>query len=30
MFEELLHRLPDIPLAGEPRRLRSNSINAIE
>jgi cholest-4-en-3-one 26-monooxygenase len=30
MFEELLSRLPDIQLAGEPRRLRSNFINAIK
>jgi cholest-4-en-3-one 26-monooxygenase len=30
MFEELLRRLPDIQLVGEPRRLRSNFINAIK
>lgn len=30
MFEELLRRLPDIELAGEPRRVRSNFINAIK
>jgi cholest-4-en-3-one 26-monooxygenase len=30
MFEELLRRLPEIQLAGEPRRVRSNFINAIK
>jgi cholest-4-en-3-one 26-monooxygenase len=30
MFEELLQRLPDIELDGEPRRLRSNIINGIK
>ncbi|MBF6598886.1 MAG: cytochrome P450 [Dehalococcoidia bacterium] len=30
MFEELLRRLPDIELDGEPRRLRSNFINGIK
>ena len=30
IFEELLRRLPDIQLAGEPRRVRSNFINAIK
>jgi cholest-4-en-3-one 26-monooxygenase len=30
IFEELLRRFPDIELAGEPRRLRSNFINAIK
>ena len=30
MFEELLHRLPDIALDGEPRRLRSNFINGVK
>ena len=30
MFEELFRRLPDIELAGEPRRLRSNFINGIK
>jgi cytochrome P450 len=30
MFEELLQRLPDLDLAGPPRRLRSNFLNAIK
>ena len=30
IFEELLKRLPDIELAGTPRRLRSNFINGIK
>jgi cholest-4-en-3-one 26-monooxygenase len=30
MFEELVRRLPDIQLAGQPRRLRSNFINGIK
>jgi len=30
MFEELLRRLPDIELAGEPERLRSYFINGIK
>ena len=30
MFEELLRRLPDLELAGEVRRLRSNFINGIK
>jgi cholest-4-en-3-one 26-monooxygenase len=30
MFEEVLDRLPDIQLAGEPQRLRSNFINGIK
>jgi cholest-4-en-3-one 26-monooxygenase len=30
MFEELLPRLPDMELAGAPRRLRSNFINGIK
>jgi cholest-4-en-3-one 26-monooxygenase len=30
MFEELLRRLPDIQLAGQPERLRSNFINGIK
>jgi hypothetical protein len=30
MFRELLHRLPDIHVAGEPQRLRSNFINGIK
>jgi cholest-4-en-3-one 26-monooxygenase len=30
IFEELLGRFPDIELAGEPRRLRSNFVNAIK
>jgi cholest-4-en-3-one 26-monooxygenase len=30
IFEELLRRFPDIQLAGEPRRLRSNFVNAIK
>jgi cytochrome P450 len=30
MFEELLRRLPDIELAGEVRRLRSNFINGYK
>jgi cholest-4-en-3-one 26-monooxygenase len=30
IFEELLRRLPDIELAGDPRMLRSNFINAIK
>jgi len=30
MFEELFRRLPDIGLAGEPRRLRSNFVNGIK
>ncbi|MGH9065872.1 MAG: cytochrome P450 [Acidimicrobiales bacterium] len=30
MFRELLHRLPDLHVAGEPQRLRSNFINGIK
>jgi cholest-4-en-3-one 26-monooxygenase len=30
MFEELLARLPDIELAGDIQRLRSNFINGIK
>ena len=30
MFREMLHRLPDIHVAGEPQRLRSNFINGIK
>lgn len=30
IFEELLRRLPDIELAGTPKRLRSGFINAIK
>jgi cytochrome P450 len=30
IMEELLRRLPDMELAGEPRRLRSNFINGIK
>jgi cholest-4-en-3-one 26-monooxygenase len=30
MFEELLRRLPDIHLAGQPERLRSNFIHGIK
>lgn len=30
MFEELLRRLPDLELAGDVRRLRSNFINGIK
>jgi cytochrome P450 len=30
MFRELLHRLPDIHVVGEPERLRSNFINGIK
>jgi hypothetical protein len=30
MFKELLTRLPDIEVAGEPQRLRSNFINGIK
>jgi len=30
LFEELLRRLPDIELAGAPRRLRSNFIHGIK
>lgn len=30
MFEELLRRFPDIELAGEPQRLRSNFIGGIK
>lgn len=30
MFEELLRRLPDVELAGEPERLRSYFINGIK
>jgi len=30
LFEELLRRLPDIELAGPPRRLRSNFINGVK
>jgi cholest-4-en-3-one 26-monooxygenase len=30
IFEELLRRLPDVALAGEVRRLRSNFINGIK
>jgi cholest-4-en-3-one 26-monooxygenase len=30
LFEELLRRLPDIELAAEPRRLRSNFIHGIK
>jgi cholest-4-en-3-one 26-monooxygenase len=30
MFEEVLRRLPDIQLDGEPQRLRSNFINGVK
>jgi cholest-4-en-3-one 26-monooxygenase len=30
MFEELMKRLPDVELAGEPKRLRSNFISGIK
>jgi len=30
MFEEIVRRLPDITLAGQPARLRSNFINGIK
>ena len=30
MFEELFRRFPDIELAGEPERLRSNFINGVK
>jgi cytochrome P450 len=30
MFEELLRRLPDMELAGDVERLRSNFINGIK
>ena len=30
MFDELLRRFPDIQLVGEPKRMRSNFINAIK
>jgi cholest-4-en-3-one 26-monooxygenase len=30
MFEELVRRLPDLQLASEPRRLRSNFLNAVK
>jgi cytochrome P450 len=30
MFRELLHRVPDIHVVGEPQRLRSNFINGIK
>jgi cholest-4-en-3-one 26-monooxygenase len=30
MFDELLDRLPDLELAGEPRRLRSNFLGGIK
>jgi cytochrome P450 len=30
MFRELLHRLPDIHVVGDPQRLRSNFINGIK
>jgi cholest-4-en-3-one 26-monooxygenase len=30
VFQELLQRFPDMQLAGEPKRLRSNFINAIK
>ncbi len=30
MFEELLKRIPDMELAGEPERLRSNFIRGIK
>ncbi len=30
MFEELFRRLPDIEIAGPPRRLRSNFVNGIK
>ena len=30
LFEELLRRLPDIQLTQEPKRVRSNFINAIK
>jgi cytochrome P450 len=30
MFEEVLDRLPDIELAGDVQRLRSNFINGIK
>jgi hypothetical protein len=29
MFEELLLRVPGLELAGEPLRLRSNTVNAL-
>jgi cytochrome P450 len=30
IFQELLSRFPDMQLAGEPKRLRSNFVNAIK
>jgi cholest-4-en-3-one 26-monooxygenase len=30
MFEELLRRMPDVELDGEPKRLRSNFLNGIK
>ena len=30
MFEEIIKRMPDIQLAGEPQRLRSNFIAGIK
>jgi cholest-4-en-3-one 26-monooxygenase len=30
IFEELLGRVPDMELAGEPSRLRSNFINGLK
>ncbi len=30
MFSEMLTRLPDMALAGEPQRLASNLINGIK
>jgi cytochrome P450 len=30
MFEELLRRMPDLELAGPPRRLRSNFLSGIK
>jgi cholest-4-en-3-one 26-monooxygenase len=30
MFDEILDRLPDIELAGDVQRLRSNFINGIK
>ncbi|MFD0541211.1 hypothetical protein ACFQY7_52680 [Actinomadura luteofluorescens] len=30
IFETILERMPDIRLAGEPRRLRSNFVNGYK
>jgi cholest-4-en-3-one 26-monooxygenase len=30
LFEEVVKRLPDLQLAGKPRRLRSNFINGVK